>query len=54
MSIFLDIFYSNDDDDDIFMWAFIGVSLSSMGSIFSEKQCGSIDDHEKQEAQSVV
>ena len=55
MSIFLDIF-SDDDDDDILMLAFGGFSMSSIfkSGIFSEKQCGSIDDHEKQEAQSVV
>ena len=51
MFIFLDMFDS-DDDDDFLMWTFGGVSLGSMGRIFSEKQCGSVDDHDKQEAQS--
>ena len=57
MSIFLDMFDS-DDDDDFLMWTFGGVSLGSMDSIFSEesseKQRGSINNHEKQEAQSVI
>ena len=53
MSIFLDIFYF--DDDDFLMLAF-GISMGSMFELeeISEKQCGSADDHENQEAQSVV
>ena len=56
MSIFLDIFDSDDDDDDILMLAFGGISMSSIfkSEKISEKQCGSVDDHEKQEAQSGV
>ena len=52
MSIFLDMFTY--DDDDFLMRTFGGISLSSMGSIFSKKQHCSVDDHEKQEAQFVV
>jgi len=53
MSLFEDIF--NSDDDVFLIWAF-GIN---MGSIFeseeiSEKQCGFVDDHGNQEAQSVV
>jgi len=53
MCLFGDIF--NFDDDLFLMWPF----GTNMGSIFkleeiSEKQCGFIDDHENQEAQSVV
>ena len=53
MSIFLDIFSDDDDDDDILMLAFGGLSMRIIfkSGIFSEKQCGSVDDHEKQEAQ---
>lgn len=53
MSIFLDIFYS--DDDDFLMQAF-GISTGSMfeSKEISEKQCCSVDDHDNQEAQSVV
>lgn len=56
MSIFLDIFSDDDDDDDIFMLAFGGFSMSSIfnSGFFSEKQCGFVDDHDKQEAQFVV
>ena len=55
MSIFLDIFDS-DDDDDIFMWKFGGISLGGIlkSEKISEKQCGSVDDYQKQEAESVV
>lgn len=54
MSIFLDIFYFH--DDDFLMWAFGGMSMSSMlkSEEISEKQCGSVDNHDNQEAQFVV
>lgn len=54
MSILLDIFDS--DDDDFLMWAFASISMGTMfeSEEISEKQCGSVDDHKNQEAQSVV
>ena len=53
MSLFEDIF--NSDVDLFLTWAF-GINMDSIfeSEEISKKQCGSVDDHENQEAYSVV